>query len=44
MWGDLFITFTNNDRLEIFITSTGETEGWRVFECGREKRIWLPEG
>ena len=44
MWGDLFITFTNNDRLEIFITSTGETEGWRVFECGREKTHLVARG
>ena len=44
IWGDLFLTFTNNDRLEIFITSTEEIEGWRIFECGKEKPHLVARG
>lgn len=31
LWGDLLIVFTNSDRLEIFISSSNNTEGWRLF-------------
>ena len=44
MWGDLFLIFTNNDKLEVFITSTGDTEGWRIFECGKEKPHMVARG
>ena len=37
IWGDLLLVFTNNDRLEIFISSSNETEGWRILEAEEDK-------
>lgn len=37
VWGDLLLIFTNNDRLEIFISSSNETEGWRILEAEEDK-------
>jgi len=37
IWGDLLLVFTNNDRLEIFISSSNDTEGWRILEAEEDK-------
>ena len=32
-WGDLLLTFSNDDRLEIYVDCSDEAECWRFFQC-----------
>jgi hypothetical protein len=44
IWGDLLLIFTNNDRLEIFISSSNDTEGWRILEAEEDKQHLVATG
>ena len=43
-WGDLFLKFTNGDRLEVFINKSNESEAWRFFECDSEQKHLVVTG
>lgn len=39
MWGDLIITFSNNEQLQVFVKSSNGTEAWRIFQIGGEEHL-----
>ena len=36
-WGDLLLIFSNNDRLEVFVTSSDDTECWRMLTAEEQE-------
>lgn len=37
IWGDLLLVFSNEDRLEVYVDASDDTECWRLFERGGDK-------
>lgn len=43
-WGDLLLIFSNNDRLEVFITTSEDEECWRTFKMDEEEKHLVVTG
>lgn len=43
-WEDLLIVFSNNDRLEIFVDSSDDTECWRLLKCCNDEEHLVVTG
>lgn len=43
-WGDLLLLFSNGDALEVLVTSSDETECWRLLELDSEKNHLVVTG
>lgn len=43
-WGDLLLILSNEDRIEIYVDASDNTECWRLFERNQEKKHLVMTG